>query len=143
MLRWGTDMEKIFFCAKTNGFYPEEFKEQYVDAGTWPSELIEVSQRQYQLLMEAQSHGKIIIADEVGNPVLSEPVIDYLAVATQRRDSQMASASARINSLIEAQDDGDITSEEVAELAAWRVYRTALRRLDINAAPEIVWPECP
>lgn len=78
------------------------------------------------------SHGKII------------PVpVDALAVATQRRDTEMALASARINSLAEAQDDGDITSEEVAQLAAWRVYRTALRRLDINSAPEIVWPERP
>ncbi|HBC0566351.1 TPA: tail fiber assembly protein, partial [Escherichia coli] len=66
-----------------------------------------------------------------------------LAVATQRRDSEMALASARINSLAEAQDDGDITSEELAELAAWRIYRTALRRLDISTAPEIIWPERP
>ncbi|EFD0291009.1 TPA: tail fiber assembly protein [Escherichia coli] len=69
--------------------------------------------------------------------------VDALAVATQRRDSEMALASARINSLAEAQDDGDITSEELAELAAWRIYRTALRRLDISTAPEIIWPERP
>lgn len=69
--------------------------------------------------------------------------VDALAVATQRRDSEMALASVRINSLAEAQDDGDITPEELAELAAWRVYRTALRRLDISTAPEIIWPERP
>lgn len=141
MWHWGTNMEKIFFCAKTNGFYPEEFQEQYVDAGTWPEDLTEVSQEQYQLLIGAQSHGKIIVPDEDGYPVLSDPETDFTAVAVQRRDSEMALASARINALTDAQDDGDITPEEVEELAALREKRTRLRRLDLTTAPDIDWPE--
>lgn len=69
--------------------------------------------------------------------------IDYLHIATLRRDSEMAAATLRITALVEAQDDGDITDAEKTALAAWREYRSALRRLDISAAPDIDWPDVP
>lgn len=72
--------------------------------------------------------------------VLTQIPIDYVAIATRRRDNEMASVSVRITALTEAQDDGDITEEEGAELAALREHRTKLRRLDLSAAPDIDWP---
>lgn len=136
-------MSKIFYSAATGGFYFDEDKDQYIDAGTLPDDLTEISEEEYTALFEGQAKGKVIVSSESGTPVLGEPVIDYLAAATQQRDSEMALASTRINALSEAQDDGDITPAEVAELTAWRVYRTALRRLDMSTAPEIIWPERP
>ena len=55
----------------------------------------------------------------------------------------MAVATTRITWLQGAQEDGDITAEEEAELTALRAYRTALRRLDLSTAPDINWPEVP
>ncbi|EOY4357695.1 tail fiber assembly protein [Cronobacter sakazakii] len=67
--------------------------------------------------------------------------VDYIAQAEKQRDSEMTAATARITALTEAQEDGDITAEEEKQLAALRAYRSALRRLDLSAAPDIEWPE--
>ncbi|HIC1921680.1 tail fiber assembly protein [Citrobacter freundii] len=72
-----------------------------------------------------------------------QQIRDYLADAETERNSRMSEATARINWLEDAQKDGDISAEEAAELAELRAYRTALRRLDLSAAPKINWPDAP
>ncbi|MFI7810325.1 tail fiber assembly protein [Citrobacter werkmanii] len=72
-----------------------------------------------------------------------QQIRDYLADAEAERNSRMNEATARINWLEDAQKDSDITAEEAAELAELRAYRTALRRLDLSAAPKINWPDAP
>ncbi|MGY9919558.1 tail fiber assembly protein, partial [Citrobacter freundii] len=37
--------------------------------------------------------------------------------------------------------DGDITGDELTELATLREVRTKLRRLDLSTAPDIDWPD--
>ena len=74
-----------------------------------------------------------------GEKVVKMP-IDYVQIASNRRDDEMVAATARINALVEAQEDGDITPEEEAELTALRERRTKLRRLDLSTAPAIEWP---
>ncbi|EKQ2111892.1 tail fiber assembly protein [Salmonella enterica] len=68
---------------------------------------------------------------------------DYVALATTERDRRMASVTAKINQLMEAQDDSDITATELLELTALREYRTKLRRMDLTDAPDINWPVYP
>lgn len=63
--------------------------------------------------------------------------------AYAERDRRMAEAATRINWLEAAQQDGDISADEEAELTALRVYRTTLRRLDLSVAPDINWPVRP
>ncbi|HIH4389432.1 TPA: tail fiber assembly protein [Citrobacter freundii] len=78
-----------------------------------------------------------------------QQIRDYLANAEAERNSRMNEATARINWLEAAQEDGDITDEEDAELTALRAYRTALRRLDFSNVTDkesysaINWPEKP
>ena len=78
-----------------------------------------------------------------------QQIRDYLANAEAERNSRMNEATARINWLEAAQEDGDITDEEDAELTALRTYRTALRRLDFSNVTDkesysaINWPEKP
>lgn len=72
-----------------------------------------------------------------------QQIRDYLADAETERNSRMNEATARINWLEDAQKDSDISSDEETELAALRAYRTALRRMDLSAAPDINWPEVP
>ncbi|WP_410690746.1 tail fiber assembly protein [Citrobacter freundii] len=74
------------------------------------------------------------------NGTIAPVQIDYVALATAKRDRRMAVVTARINQLTEAQDDGDITNSELVELAALREFRTKLRRLDLTTAPDIDWP---
>lgn len=54
------------------------------------------------------------------------------------RNKLMKSATAEINALVEAEDDGDITKEENVRLSALRSYRSKLRRLDLTSKFE--WP---
>ncbi|HGJ4652765.1 TPA: tail fiber assembly protein, partial [Salmonella enterica subsp. enterica serovar Saintpaul] len=74
------------------------------------------------------------------NGTITPVQIDYVALAAAERDRRMAQVTARINQLMEAQDDGDITDAELAELTALREIRTRLRRLDLTKAPDINWP---
>ncbi|WP_338463862.1 tail fiber assembly protein [Franconibacter daqui] len=69
--------------------------------------------------------------------------VDYVALAEKQRDSEMTVATERINALAAAQEDDDITDEEEKTLAALRIYRSALRRLDVSTAPDIDWPKKP
>lgn len=64
-----------------------------------------------------------------------------LQQATKRQTREMDAYSKRINQLVEAQDDGDITPEEVEELTRLRAERAVWRRLDLSAAPDVAWPE--
>ncbi|HBJ7136869.1 TPA: tail fiber assembly protein [Salmonella enterica subsp. enterica serovar Derby] len=75
------------------------------------------------------------------NGVIAPVQIDYVALATAERDRRMTSVTSKINRLVEAQDDGDITSDELTELATLREVRTKLRRLDLSMAPDIDWPD--
>ncbi len=74
---------------------------------------------------------------------------DYQSMVLTERDSRMTEATKRINWLEAAQEDGDITDEEDAELTALRAYRTVLRRLDFSNVTDkesysaINWPEKP
>ena len=129
------------YDAKTNGFYPVLLKESYELAGTWPKAGVEVTEEEHKALMDGQSTGKVVSADSEGKPVLADIEIDYVALATAERDRRMAVVTARINQLTEAQDDGDITGDELTELATLREVRTKLRRLDLSKAPDINWPD--
>lgn len=68
---------------------------------------------------------------------------EILIMDTGKRDRLMTTASARITALTEAQEDDDITPEEVAELGALRTYRVSLRRLELVEGTETVWPDNP
>ena len=118
-------------------------KNEYIKSGAWPENGKKITNEQHQHLMAGQSEGNVISADQEGNPVLTPAMIDYVAIAQSERDNLMTLATARINKLVEAQDDGDITDAELSEINVLREYRTKLRRLDLTTAPVINWPEMP
>lgn len=56
------------------------------------------------------------------------------AIAMRMREEEMIELSSCITTLAEAQDDGDISGDELAELTALRAKRSALRRLNLTSA---------
>lgn len=128
------------YDAKTNGFYAVLLKESYELAGTWPEVGAEVTEEEHKALMDGQAAGKIISADSEGKPILTDIDINHLELATLECKQRMDAATSRINKLVEAQDDGDISTYELSELDSLRKYRTKLRRLDLRDAPNIEWP---
>lgn len=57
---------------------------------------------------------------------------DINAEANRRREQLMAIATRKINELVAAEEDGDITEEEDIMLAKLRAYRATLRRMDVE-----------
>ncbi|AKM87159.1 tail fiber assembly protein [Enterobacter ludwigii] len=137
----------VYFSAAENGFYDDAFKADYTAAGTWPDDAVEISVRWYQYLINGQTLGRNITANEYGQPVLADPPApakeQLIAEADARKAAHIAAASETISILKDAVDLGKATKEEEASLLAWREYRVLLMRVDTSLAPDIGWPVVP
>lgn len=60
---------KAFFSATSGGFYPEELGAY----ASLPSDLVEITEEYRKELLEGQSRGKVILADQDGRPQLADP----------------------------------------------------------------------
>lgn len=63
--------------------------------------------------------------------------------AIKERVQKRSYADSEIIWLQDAVDSGEATEDESLLLAAWKSYRIQLMRVDINAAPNEIWPELP
>lgn len=66
-----------------------------------------------------------------------------IVTATHQRAELNAAANAVITPLTDAVDLGMATEAEAELLSHWRRYRVQLSRIDLDAAPDINWPELP
>ncbi|MCK6885521.1 tail fiber assembly protein [Enterobacter roggenkampii] len=108
-----------------------------------PVDAIEIDADEYHRLLEGQQNGLEITPGADGSPVLTEPVIDYVAQAQQVKNSLRLTADAEISWRQDAVDAGIATAGETAALTEWKRYRVLLMRVDISKAPDINWPETP
>lgn len=124
----------IFFSASTCGFYDDRMKDNYVKAGSWPEDAAYVSERWYEYLIQKQSEGKRIIANEYGSPVLSDPAPptrgQIIQDAVQKKAELLAMADAAIAPLSRAVKLGIATDKEITLLEAWERYSVMTNRVD-------------
>ncbi|MEG0279651.1 MAG: tail fiber assembly protein, partial [Morganella sp. (in: enterobacteria)] len=73
-------------------------------------------------------------------PPTKEQLIEQAEAKKQRL---MAEATVSMAPLQDADDIGEATDEELAQLKAWKKYRVALNRVDTSTAPNIDWPVKP
>lgn len=129
-----------YFTEKPVGLYDDE-------NNIIPADAINISEEQYQLLLEGQRNGKFIQADSSGSPELVDEFplahTELVAIAKGQRSEFLATANTEIAWRQDALDAGIATEDETATLAAWRKYRVLLMRVDVSMAPEINWPEPP
>ncbi|HEY4437700.1 MAG TPA: tail fiber assembly protein [Lelliottia sp.] len=126
-----------------SGFLYEEDRAAFEAGIGWPVDAVEISDRWYNYLMDGQTKGNEIVADEYGFPILSEPVVDYVAAAETEKSQHLAEATAKIAPLQDAVDLGIATDEEVTQLDSWKTYRVEVNRVDTSTAPDIAWPVPP
>lgn len=136
-------MGKVYYSPSKNSFYPLSMKSDYeASPGGWPTDAFEVDKSVHSTYALEDAQGKYRVAGKDGHPTWGtppEPEPELLMRAVEiHRNSLMEVANKRITSLVEAQDDGDITDEEMIELTTLRAYRTALRRLDLT---QPIWPQ--
>ena len=90
----------MFYSKQTGGFYDSR-----IHGNNIPDDSVEITDEEYQILLNGQSSGKVIIADENGRPVLSDPVVtetlsEKLLKLAQayKADLQEFNLHARLNS---------------------------------------------
>lgn len=119
----------ILFSATQRGFYDTTICDAV------PEDCIEISRENHRALLDGQSGGMVIAADESGSPVLVDPPPPsperLAAVERAWRDMRLAETDgvvARHRDEVEAGAATTLTTEQYTELQA---YRQALRK----------WPE--
>ncbi|CDG89661.1 tail fiber assembly protein [Xenorhabdus bovienii] len=137
-----------FYSAKENQFYPYELKKDYINAGSWPDDGIDVTDDVYsEFVGNMPSKGKVRIAGDDGLPAWGD--IPPLTQAERTRQSEvekqqlMSRAREKIAPLQDAVDLGIATEAERLALNEWRKYRVMLNRIDCTMSLDIKWPEQP
>lgn len=121
----------MFYSKSTQGFYSTE-----IHGSNMPSDVVEISVQTHQDLLQSQSQGKQIVADENGFPVAIDPPVvapTWDSIRTQRNSLLSNSDWTQLNDI----------SEEVKQ--TWAAYRKQLRDLPqtFNSPEAVVWPTAP
>ena len=75
----------MYYSKSTNGFYTRE-----IHGDNIPADAVEITDAEHAALLEGQSQGKVIVADESGRPILQDPppptaeqIMSYLEARVQ------------------------------------------------------------
>lgn len=125
----------MLYSRSTGGFYARE-----IHGDNIPSDAVEITKELHAALIEGQSQGKRIVADEAGHPVLADPPPptddDLSAAIRAERNMKIAACDWTVLS------DAPLTTTEKTN---WNAYRQALR--DVTAQPtfpqSVEWPVSP
>ncbi|MBS9431277.1 tail fiber assembly protein [Photorhabdus hainanensis] len=138
----------IYFLANPLGFYSASMKQDYIDAGSWPENAVEMTAAEKNTYwMTNPPEGKRLGADNAGRPVwvdIPPPTPEQLQQRAESQKRQLLdTARAKIDIYQDAVDLDMATDAEKSALTAWRKYRVLLNRVDCATAPDIQWPEQP
>lgn len=131
----------MYYAKQTNGFYTRELHGDNIPAGA-----IEITPEQHAALLQGQSEGKLIAADENGYPILVDPPApteEQLAAQVRaERDAKIEAVRWRIE---RAKDEADLGVPLTEPLEPLLQYVQALRDVPQQAGfPENVeWPPEP
>ncbi|WP_404704986.1 tail fiber assembly protein [Yersinia vastinensis] len=140
---------KYIYDAKTNAFYPQALKDDYLRSGTWPDAGVEVDEETFALYTGEPPAGMVRgsvdgMPSWVDAPLPNPPDAEQLiSEATEKKHQLKIQADSEIEWRQDAVDGGYAEPDEVTALAAWKKYRVLLMRIDTSKTPEIEWPRTP
>ncbi|KEA51237.1 hypothetical protein DT73_19010 [Mangrovibacter sp. MFB070] len=139
----------IFFSAKSNGFYADNFKNEYDNSGTWPEDAVQISDETWQAYLTTPPQGKQLGSDSSGGPAwvdippLSQA--ELIAAAESEKSNKINDANDYINSMQWPSKLalGRLSDSDKALFNEWLDYLDALNAVDTSTAPDITWPTEP
>lgn len=133
----------MFYSKQTGGFYTRE-----IHGDNIPADAVEITPEQHAALLQGQSEGKVITADENGHPVLIDPPPAPEPSLADAQAQQIAIINAAFESAAEALAAGYPATERLtwpvqqAEALAWAANPAApTPYLDGLAAARGITPE--
>ncbi|NHB89181.1 tail fiber assembly protein [Photorhabdus tasmaniensis] len=137
-----------YYSAKMNAFYPVEMKQDYIDAGSFPDDVIEVSESVFiEFVGNAPPKGKCRIADKNGLPAWGDiPPMTQEQLVQQFENTKkrlISEVSEKILPLQDAFDLGIASEAEKSDLLALKNYRVMLNRTDLHVNSDVKWPKEP
>ncbi|MDX7989450.1 tail fiber assembly protein [Xenorhabdus sp. 12] len=137
-----------YYSAKSNGFYPISMKQDYLDAGSFPDDAIEVDENIFiEFAGNIPPEGKIRVAGHDGLPTwgdIPQPTIEELQNQAERKKSSLLNdADIQIMRLERIVRRNMATKDEIHKLDSWELYSIELTRLDCSDVQNINWPKKP
>lgn len=139
-------MNSYVYSPSQNMILPVALKQLYVEAGTWPDDVTELSDETAEMFRHQYSFGKVMFHDENNQPCWIDappPTEEEQRIqAENKKNYLMAQARRAILPLQDAADLGIATANENAALLAWKKYCVLLYRTDISQLP-VSFPPLP
>lgn len=129
----------MFYSKTTGGFY-----DTAIHGDNIPADAVEITTEEHAALLQGQSEGKVITADENGYPILQDPPQptpeQLAATARAERDRLIESVRWRIE---RHNDELELGIEPTEPLEPLLQYTQALRDIPQQAGfpNDIIWPE--
>ncbi|MDT1012384.1 tail fiber assembly protein [Plesiomonas shigelloides] len=135
----------IFFSATTCCFYLLDMKPDYIAAGSWPDDAVEMTDKEKETYWTKQApFGKQLGGDNKGHPawINTQPLSheEAVAEAEAKKSRLLSEAAEKIGPLQDAVDLDMATPEEEAMLKEWKNYRVMTNRVDTSLGADAVWP---
>ncbi|CAM6437577.1 Tail fiber assembly protein [Citrobacter sedlakii] len=137
---------KYYYSASNNSFYPLSLKDDYDVVDSWPSDAVAISEKWYNYLMEGQMKGKLIISNEYGEPILSEPAPltkqELIQFAENKKEELLREIREKTQIWQTQLALGIISDEDRQRLIQWMLHAQQVAVTDTSANP-VDWPEQP
>ncbi|EML9905412.1 tail fiber assembly protein [Morganella morganii] len=138
----------IYFSATTCWFYPLNMKQDYIAAGSWPDDAVEMTDKEKETYWTTQPpSGKQLGGDKKGRPVWVDvpPLTKEQAIlfAEERKQFLIAEVHTETQILQTKLALKRIKADELELLNAWLDYLDELEAVDVSTAPNIIWPVKP
>ncbi|MDM2750296.1 tail fiber assembly protein [Citrobacter sp. Cs237] len=137
---------KYYYSASNNSFYPLSLKDDYDVVDSWPSDAVAISEKWYNYLMEGLMKGKLIISNEYGEPILSEPAPltkqELIQFAENKKEELLREIREKTQIWQTQLALGIISDEDRQRLIQWMLHAQQVAVTDTSANP-VDWPEQP
>lgn len=136
------------YSKTTNAFYDMSRKDLFIEAGTWPGDVVEVEQNIADEFMQTPPSGKLRVSGDDGLPAWGDippPTRDELiAIAENERQRLLAYADVVMQDWRTELMLGEISDTNRAKLSAWLAYKNEVKEVDVTIDPEnVIWPVPP